>query len=175
MVRHGSGFRVAFCAMIIALSVLFLLGAELIPSAQLALCCLAGFFVGAVVATLGYGSALLCWAGASLLGLILLPGKGSALLFLMVFGLYPMVNSLVEKLRPAALAWIVKLAWCNALLAVCLLGLSRLLFPELKGGTFSLTVFWLAGVGLFVLYDVTFTRVMIYYQGRILPLLRRQK
>lgn len=175
MGRHGATFRLAFSAMLTALAVLFLLAADLVPTAQLALCCFAGFFVGAAVSTFGYGAGLLCWGAASALGLMLLPTKGSALLFLLAFGIYPVLKGKLERLGPAPVAWAVKLVYCNVTLAVCLLGLSAILFPRMEARALPLPVLWLACVAVFILYDVTFTRVMIFYQGRVLPILRRQK
>lgn len=175
MRNRGAAFRLAFSAMLTALAVITLLAADLLPTAQLALCCFAGFFVGAAVASFGYGAGLMCWGAASALGLIVLPAKGSALLFLLMFGIYPVLKGKVERLGRPALVWAVKLLYCNGMLAVCLLGLSALLFPELEAEPLPLPVLWLACVGVFVLYDVTFTRVMIYYQGRILPHLLRQR
>lgn len=175
MGKRGATFRLAFSAMLTALTVIFLLAADLLPTAQLALCCFAGFFVGAAVSTFGYATGVLCWLAASLLGLIVLPGKGSAVLFLICFGIYPVLKGKLERIKPAALSWAIKLIYCNAVLAVCLLGLSKLLFPELESETLPLPLLWAAYVGIFILYDVTFTRVMIFYQGRILPVLTRQK
>jgi len=175
MRSRGTTFRLAFSAVLTALAVIFLLAADLLPTAQLALCCFAGFFVGAAVATFGYGAGLMCWAAASALGLIVLPAKGSALLFLLMFGIYPVLKGKAERLGRPVLVWAVKLIYCNVMLAVCLLGLSALLFPGAEAEPLPLPALWLACVGVFLLYDVTFTRVMIFYQGRILPVLLRQK
>lgn len=175
MNHRGTAFRLAFLAMLTALAVIFLLAADLLPTAQLALCCFAGFFVGAAVSSFGYGAGLMCWGAASLLGLILLPTKGSALLFLILFGIYPVLKGRVERIGRPVIVWVIKLIYCNGMLAVCLLGLSAVLFPELEAEALPLPLLWLACVGVFILYDVTFTRVMIFYQGRIMPVLLRQK
>ena len=79
-----------------SLAVLWL--ACVIPSGQLGVTAAAGLFpVGAVLAA-GRGAGLLCWAAASVLGLLLLPDKGVALMYLFFMGLYPVVKSRLEQL-----------------------------------------------------------------------------
>ena len=80
-----------------SLAVLWL--ACVVPSGQLGVTAVAGLFpVGAVLAA-GRGAGLLCWAAASILGLLLLPDKGVALMYLVFLGLYPVVKSRLEQLK----------------------------------------------------------------------------
>ena len=57
------------------------------PTGKLGLTAAAGLFpIGAVIAA-GRPAGLLCWAAASVLGLLLLPDKGVALMYLCFLGL----------------------------------------------------------------------------------------
>ena len=67
----------------------------------------------AISVLMGYGLAFLRFRGKKilLLGLILLPVKSNALLYLLFFGLYPMIKSLIERLRQLPLELLLKLAF----------------------------------------------------------------
>ena len=89
------------------------------PSGQLGLTAAGGLFPMAAAVAAGRGAGYLCWGAAGLLGLILLPDKGVALLFLLFLGLYPVVKGAIESLRRLPLEWALKLAFFNLALTLC--------------------------------------------------------
>lgn len=167
--RHDAGTRrVALVAMLSALSLALLYLAALSPAGRLGMVALAGLVPAAAVVSGGLGAGFLCYAAAGLLGLLLSPDKGGALLFLIFFGLYPMVKSAVERLRKRVLEWILKLAFFNLALTVLWFGLSGLLLPFLPRalrGTAWLA--YLAGNAVFAAYDYGFSRLISFYMARI--------
>ena len=162
-----SASRVAVGGVFAALSLLLLYGATLMPSGRIGMVAVAGLVPAAAVISGGLGTGFLCYGATALLGLLLLPDKGCALLYALFFGLYPMVKYLIERLRKLPLELILKLAWFNLILIVFLFGFSALLFPLLP--QIMRTPLPLFGIGnvVFLIYDYGFSKLITCYALRI--------
>lgn len=160
--------RAALSAMLGALSLVILCLAAVSPSGRMGIVALAGLVPGAAVVSGGLGAGLLCYGVAGVLGLLLLPDKGLALLYLIFFGLYPMVKSLAEGRRHRVLEWAVKLAFFNAALCLFWFVLGRIFVPLLPAMiTQAVWLVFLVGNGVFVAYDYGFSRLISFYMARI--------
>lgn len=153
-------------AMLTALSLVFLLLSAVVPSGRLALVALAGILPAAAVIRFGVSGGLLCYLATGILAVFLLPDKGNALLYLLFFGHYPVVKSLIERLGRLPLEWVLKLAVFNLLLSVLYFGFTAL-FAETAPAVadFAPTAF-LVGNAAFVLYDIGFSRLISSFRGR---------
>lgn len=141
--------QIALCSLMTAGSVAVLWAACVVPSGRIGLTAAAGLFPMAAVLEAGRRAGLLSWGTSSVLGLILLPDKGLAILYGMFLGLYPVAKSALEQLRRPVLEWVCKLLFFNAALSVGRLALQLLLFPELP-----VYLVYLGGNGVFVIYDL---------------------
>ena len=159
--RGSKTWQMALGGVLAAASLAVLWLACLAPSGQVGVTAAAGLFpVGAVLAA-GRGAGLLCWAAASLLGLLLLPNKGVALMYLVFFGLYPVVKSRLEQLKSRTAEWVGKLLALNAALTLLWAAFSRLFLPALPGWmTGQVWILYLAGNIIFVLYDIALSRLI---------------
>ena len=151
-----------------SLAVLWL--ACVVPSGQLGVTAAAGLFpVGAVLAA-GRGAGLLCWAAASVLGLLLLPDKGVALMYLFFMGLYPVVKSRLEQLSSRVAEWAGKLVFFNAALSLLWFAFQNLFLPALPNWmSGQLWMLYGAGNAVFLLYDVALSRLIGGLVARIRP------
>lgn len=151
-----------------SLAVLWL--ACVVPSGQLGVTAAAGLFpVGAVLAA-GRGAGLLCWAAASVLGLLLLPDKGVALMYLFFMGLYPVVKSRLEQMKSRVTEWAVKLIFFNAALSLLWFAFHSLFLPALPGWmSDQLWMLYGAGNVVFILYDVALSRLIGGLTARMHP------
>lgn len=166
--QHAGAGRTALVAMLSALSLAVLCLAGFLPAGRLGMVALAGLVPAAAVISAGLSAGFLCYAAAGLLGLLLSPDKGTAALYLLFFGLYPMLKSLVERLDRRALEWILKLAFFNLALSVFWFGLSGLFLPflpELLRGGAGLA--YPVGNLVFIAYDCGFSRLIAFYMVRI--------
>lgn len=159
--------RTALGGVLAALSLLLLYLATLMPSGRMGMVAVAGLVPAAGVVSGGLAAGLLCYGAAGLLGLLLLPDKGCALLYLIFFGLYPIVKSAVERLRRLPLELLIKLAFFNLVLSILLFGFSALLFPFLPEFLHSTLLIYLVGNVVFLLYDYGFSKLITYYASRI--------
>ena len=71
--------KVALAALLAALSLVVLWGAELAPWGRMGLVAVAGLMPAAAVISAGPAAGGLCWGGTSVLALLLLPDKGCGL------------------------------------------------------------------------------------------------
>lgn len=139
------------------LAVLWL--ACLSPSGRLGLNAVAGLFPMAAVMVSGSGAGYFCWAVISILGLILLPDKGMALMYLVLFGLYPVLKSRFEKGNGLVVGWCMKIAYFNVVFAVLWFGF-RTMFLTALPGWLSSTLIWSVGNAVFIAYDIGLTRLI---------------
>ena len=138
------------------------------PTGRLGVAAAAGLFPIGAVLRAGRGAGRLCWAAASVLGLLILPDKGVALMYLCFMGLYPVVKSRLEQYASRPLEWVGKLACFNAaltLLWVAFRGLFLPALPEWLAGK----VWLLYGAGnlVFLLYDWGLSRLIGMMTARL--------
>ena len=172
--RYGSGAgRTALVGILAGMSLLFLYLSAVSPAAQLGIVAIAGLFPAGAVVSAGLGAGFFCYGAAGLLGLLLVPDKANALLYLLFFGLWPMVKSLLERLRSRAAEWAGKLAVFNAVLTLCYVGLRELFLPFLPGMLTAAWMVYAAGNVAFVIYDIGFSKLIAFYVARVDKVLRK--
>lgn len=166
--RRNRTKALALSGLMAAAAVALLFAASVAPTGKLWLAAAAGVAVSFAAVECGAGMAALCYGASSLVGLLLLPNKGIALLFALVFGLYPLVKLACEKLPSRFVEWVLKLVYFNAALALCY-GLALLFLLPI--GIFSDPLYLLLGLAaanaVFIVYDLAFTRLISYYIYRL--------
>ena len=168
MRRKNAAVKVAYPAILGALAVILVYAASVVPTGQWGVVALAGLLPAAAVISVGMRAGFLCWAGASILSLLLAPDKFCALLFTALFGLYPMVKSLAEKPQKRLLEYAVKLVFFNAAftgLYLTMMGALVASLPAPLGD--SLWALYPAANIVFVLYDYGFSKLIAVYISRV--------
>lgn len=171
--KTGAG-QAALVGVLAALSLVILLLVSVSPSGRMGIVAVAGLVNAAAVISGGLHAGFLCWAVAGILGLILSPDKGNVLLYLVFFGLYPMVKSLIEQLRKAPLEWLCKLVFFNVALTFCWFVLRDVLLAGLPAVFEQLWVLYAGGNAVFVVYDYGFSKLVMLYAARIDRAIRRR-
>ncbi|MPM10783.1 hypothetical protein SDC9_57118 [bioreactor metagenome] len=164
---YGAG-RLALNALFTALAYITLFLSAVLPSGRIGFAAAAGLFpAAAIISGGGLPAGCLCYAAIGILALLLIPSKDSAVLFLLFFGLYPLLKCLVERIKTRPVAWACKLLICNAALFVFWF-LFRSAFLSQLPSEFELPwIFFLAGNIAFVFYDVGFSGLISFYVRRI--------
>jgi len=156
------------CAVLAVLAFCVMSPAVLLPAAGLALAAAAGLFVIAALIEAGMAGGLCVYAATAALALIILPIKTPGLLFLLFFGLYPMVKSRAERMGRARPRICIKIVFAN--LALIILCFVSSLF---SGGLWFLSSLWAVVLTfaalnlLFVIYDIALTRLIEFYIANI--------
>lgn len=168
MRRKSAAVKVAYPAILGALALVLVYLGSIAPTGSWGIVAAAGLLPGLAVISVGLKAGLLCWAGVSLLAFLLVPDKFCVLLFGALFGLYPVVKSLVEGLRRKPLEYLLKLAFFNAAFTLVYLTMAGALaasLPEALGG--SVWVLYGAANVVFLLYDYGFSRLIGLYIARV--------
>ena len=157
--------RVALVGVLAALSLIALYLSAVSPTARMGIVAIAGLFPAGAVVSAGLKAGFFCYGAAGLLGLLLVPDKANALLYLLFFGLWPMLKSLLERLC--------KLAVFNAVLSLFWFGLHSLFLPFLPETLQAPWMVYAAGNAAFVIYDVGFSKLISFYVARVDRVLRK--
>lgn len=163
---RGAG-RTALVGVLSACSLAFLWFASLAPTGRFGLAAVAGLFPVGAVLSADRKAGFFCCAVSGILGLILIPDKGIALMYLAFFGLYPVLKSLFEGRSRAYQAWICKLIYFNIVLALFWFLLRQLFLPKMPEQLNSSVVIFLLGNLAFVLYDIGLSRLIFGLLGRL--------
>lgn len=169
----NSARTVALSAVLTALSLIVLYIAALAPSGRMGLTAAAGLFPAAAVVSCGLPAGFLCYGGTAVLALLFLNDKGLALLYLVFFGLYPMLKGLVEQMRRLPFELLLKLAFFNVVLTLLLLAASGVLFSVIAWGNLPMGVLYMAGNAVFLIYDFGFSKIIGFYTQRVDRVLRK--
>ncbi len=168
MRRKSAAVKVAYPAILSALALVLVYISAVAPTGNWGVVALAGLLPAAAVVSVGLKAGFLCWAAVVILAFLLVPDKFSVLLFGALFGLYPMVKSLVERLRKRPLEYLLKLAFFNAAFTViCLIAFTAVTasLPPMLGG--SVWVLYSVANVVFLLYDYGFSRLIAVYIARV--------
>lgn len=117
----------------------------------------------------------MCWASAGVLGMILLPDKGVALMYLLFFGIYPVLKSQFEGQRKQSIAWLFKVGYFNIVLALFWFALRALFLPKLPPWLSKSWMVWLLGNFVFIVYDIGLSRLIFGLFSRMAPGSRKRK
>ena len=168
MRRRGAAAKVAYPAILSALALILVYLGSMVPTGSWGIVAAAGLLPAAAVISVSLTAGFLCWAAAAVLAFLLTPDKLCALLFGVLFGLYPMVKSLVERLRKKPLEYALKLAFFNAAFTVIWLTMAAAVtasLPQVLGS--SVWVLYMAANVIFLLYDYGFSKLIGLYIARI--------
>ena len=115
-------------------------------------------------------TALLLYATASVLGLLLAPRKSVAAAYALFCGLYPIVKFGVECYLPRHVQTGVKLVYFNLVLAVAGALVAFGLFPYIVlPGLARLAVLWVGVNVAFIIYDVALSRLIALLRKSLPP------
>ena len=167
MGKHSRSAKVAYPAILGALSLIFVYIASVVPTGNWGFVAVAGLFPAAVVISVGMKAGFLCWAGVSVLAFVLLPGKFCALLFAALFGLYPMIKALAEGLRLGVLSYVLKLVFFNVVFTLIFSVMKAAVLNSLPSALSEIWLLYAVGNIVFLLYDFGFSKLIGFYIARI--------
>lgn len=124
-----------------------------------------GFIVMSVEHTFGRKYALSLFVSTSLLSILLLPDKEPGLVYAFFFGFYPLIAEKLDKLKPAALSFIVKLLIFNAGIFASQLFIVYVLGVPIDNdiGKWGIPLFFLLFNLLFLIYIKMYPFILYVY------------
>ena len=167
---NKSSTRIALGGLSASLCLVVMLTTALIPFATYALPALAGILLIPIVLELNAKTAWCCYCAVSLLSLLIVPDRETALMFIAFFGYYPILKFKLDKIKLAVPRWITKFfifnaAICSAyFLIIYIFGLSYLL-DEFAGG-FGILLIIVANI-CFPIYELALRNMYLFYVYRV--------
>lgn len=170
-----SAKNISIGGILTALTILLLYLTLLIPTNTLTLLTLASFMVPIALIRCNLKTSILVYICSSLLSFLLLPFN-IFLLYLIFFGCYGIIKSLIEGLDKLPLEWVLKLVFFNTIFFISINvarellspnvfdNLNRLadkLLPSLPSSRFLFL--WLVGQLVFILFDYALTLLVDTY------------
>ena len=123
-----------------------------------------------LVVEFGQGFASLIYVAVSIISLLILGNKEAAIMYIVFFGYYPILKSILEKYIKGFVCWVVKYLIFNVAMILSYFIVTRIFmisFDDIESfGEFALPLLLLAGNVLFVMYDVVLTRLVSIYLYR---------
>lgn len=175
MGKNKSASSVAFGGIVSALAVLLMFFTGVFPFATYALPALAGLLLVVIVVDHGMKWAWSVYGAISALAILITPDREAAAMFVLFFGYYPILKSVLERIRSRVVEYILKFVVFNVaivvsyLIIINVLGISEILeeFGEL--GKYGVWIMLGMGNIVFLLYDITITRLVCMYTGWLRP------
>ena len=169
--------KCAIGGIVAAVSLVMMISVAIIPFLTYALPAVAGLFIVFIVIEIDKKWAFGVYCTVAILGMLLVPDKEVAVMYLAFFGYYPILKSLIEAKVPTVLGWITKV-----LTFVSTMVVSYYLMIKLMGVTIDETEDFgmmaypiLLGMGTFafVMYDIALTKMITLYLMRWQKLFKR--
>lgn len=149
----------------------------LIPTATFAIPAMSGILIMILLIEFDRQTAFISYLAVSFLSLILVADKEAVLIFIFLFGQYPIIKSIFERTTNRVICYILKLIYFNItvilayFIAMNLLGMSQLISEFEEIAFYGSLVLLAAGNFTFLLYDYTLTVFVPYYFVKIKPML----
>lgn len=162
--------KCAIGGIVAAVSLVLMISVAIIPFLTYALPAVAGLFIVFVVIEIDKKWAFGVYSTVAILGMLLVPEKEVAVMYLAFFGYYPILKAAIESKLPTAIGWILKV-----LTFVVSIASSYYLMIKLMGVTIDETEEFgmmaypiLLGMGTvaFIMYDIALTGMISVYLAK---------
>ena len=158
--------KMAFAAVATALSAVLLFLSSALSNMSLSILAVSGIVSAISLAECGYKFTFLQYLAVSIISAVFVPDKSCVVLYVVLFGHYPILKIFIERVGKAWLQWIIKLALANMLAFFALY--VTLTFLENVGniiimGKKYFFVFYNIAV---VLYDIFIGKCMFFYRTK---------
>lgn len=150
----------------LALTIIFMFGASIVPSVELTLYAVSSLFIAVVIMESGVKGGVALYIAAILLGVLIVPDKVSVLPYACIFGLYGIVKYYIEKIRKPAAQVILKILFFAAAMTAALIALKGLLFGSRDLPNLPMWLLIIGGVLVLLFYDFIYTLLIQIYAKR---------
>ncbi len=161
-------------AILSALSVIVLYVSGFVPTGTFTFPVVASLFLIVAVIESGVKYGIAGFVVSSILGFLLTPEKGAIILYICFFGYYPIIKSLIERLRKLPLEWLLKLVVFNIAFWLVIWIYTTGFMGELAIADYPIYVLILGANVVFVVYDLALTSLAGLYLSRIYKKRRRK-
>lgn len=159
----------AYSGVVSALSVILLFIGSISFSLGYVMPIVSGLLMIFLIESVSYKSAFISYISTCVLSLLLLNDKETALFYVLFFGYYPILRTYLCKIKPIIVRIILKLIIFNiSMLSVQLFLIYLFNIPfDNTYGKIGIILFALALNLIFIMYDITYDKLIIIYDRKI--------
>ena len=174
-------YRVALGGIVSALCLVTMFLAGIISPLYIILPLIAGVLLLIIVEEVSISWAMVTYVSVSLLSLFITADKEAALLFIMLFGHYPMLRFFLQKIRFGPIRLIMKQLVFNACaigffyVTVYIFGIKQMIEDMNDFGRYGAIALLVVCNVIFLLYDFNLDVVYKVYIKRIMPRFKRKR
>ena len=167
--------KITLCSLMAALSVVLMLGAYF-PYLTYTIPAFAGLCIMVVLLELGTKWAISAYITSALLTVLFCEPE-AMLMYVFLFGYYPILKAVIERIKKPIFEWPIKMIFFNAVVILVYSFIAEL-FGIAKTDTEvfgSYTVYVLLAVSniVFLVYDITVAKMSVFYFYVIKPKIRK--
>lgn len=174
-------YRVALGGIVSSLCLLCMFLAGIMPMFYLILPMIAGILIMIIAEEVNLSWAWLTYIAVGILSLFVTADKEASLVFIMIFGHFPIIRLHMEKIKLKLLRWLIKLAIFNACaisffyVTVYIFGIREMLEEMNEYGRYGAVILLVLCNIIFVLYDLNLYLMYGIYKIKFMPLLRKKR
>lgn len=174
-------YRVALGGIVSSLCLLCMFLAGIMPMFYLILPMIAGILLMIIAEEVNLSWAWLTYIAVGILSLFVTADKEASLVFIMIFGHFPIIRLHMEKIKLKLLRWLIKLAIFNACaisffyVTVYIFGIREMLEEMNEYGRYGAVILLVLCNIIFVLYDLNLYLMYGIYKIKFMPLLRKKR
>ncbi len=152
-------YKVALGGVISSLCIFSMFVAGAVPFLYLTMPMIAGTLMSIIAVEVNKPWAFLTYASVSLLSVFITADKEAALIFILLFGYYPIIKEPIDKLKLRLIRFLIKLAFFNVVAvvyyhaALFILGAADMTDDVASFGKYGIYLFWAACNVVFFIYD----------------------
>lgn len=174
---HKTSKQIALGGLSAALCIVIMMTTALIPFATYALPALAGILLIPIAVEFGISTAWITYSAVSLLSILMVPDRETALMFIAFFGYYPFLKLKLDTVKLRLVRIFLKLAIFNITISASYMALIWVfglyyLAGELQGG-FGIVLLVIGNI-FFPVYERALKNVTLLYYHRIRKTLFRR-
>lgn len=174
-------YRVALGGIVSSLCLLCMFLAGIMPMFYLILPMIAGILIMIIAEEVNLSWAWLTYIAVGILSMFITADKEASLVFIMIFGHFPIIRLHMEKIKLKLLRWLIKLAIFNACavsffyITVYIFGIREMLEEMNEYGRYGAVILLVLCNIIFVLYDLNLYLMYGIYKIKFMPLLRKKR
>lgn len=158
--------KIAYGGVLLAVNIVLLLLANIIPINTLFFMGLASLIISIVIMEYGFKIGLVFYIGSSILSFLVLSNKLHWIVYIFTFGIYGLVKYLIEKDRPFYIDILLKLAFANTVMIGLYFSFRTIVF--IPTNIFTVIAFQVA----FLVYDYVYTLFIDYYEKKLRKIMK---
>lgn len=177
---RDASYRVALGGIVSSLCLLCMFLSGIMPMFYLILPMIAGILLMIIAEEVSLSWAWLTYIAVSILSLFITADKEASLVFIMIFGHFPIIRLHLEKIKLKILRWLIKLAIFNTCavsffyVTVYIFGIQQMLEEMNEFGRYGAMILLTLCNIIFVLYDLNLYLMYNIYKIKFMPLLRKK-